>query len=127
MDRNRAVIALIVIVFVIVIAMLYVLFTSSRKNTTNLENLQTFEEGYAFDIDNDINNRTEDEEKVLITETITKKDNEPSKKTEPESKTIAKINESPETGPGSIAVIIALVLGMISAGVVYKKEAKTQR
>jgi len=124
MDKNRVVVALVVVVSIVVVAMLYVLFTSSREDVTEEENIQSFEEGYGFDIDNDIDNRKEDEKSVGIiikNEEVNVDLDKKSDIQKTESKSVTKNTESPETGPGSIAAIIALVLATISAIFVYKK------
>jgi len=130
MDKNRVVIVLVVIVFLIVASMLYVIFASNKQDITEVADVQTFEEGYTFDIDDNINDRAENEMKNksddLIIETTTEKDNgdNKSQKTDSVSKVVTTTESSPETGPGSTAAVIALALGIISAGVVYKKQAK---
>ncbi len=131
MNKNRAVVALIVIVFVIVISMLYVIFTSNRRGIEEAPDVQTaFEEGDTFDIDNDINERAENElnESEIKSDNLTEqteikqnnvKNN--SQKTKTISKKNAIVTNSPKTGPGSMATVLAVVLGTISAGAVYKR------
>ena len=131
MDKNRAIIALVVIVFVIVASMLYVIFASDKKNAPEAGESQTFEEGYTFDIDNEIEDDGAGEKTDVAVESFTEKDgdNEEVQENEavqkPDTGVAAVIsNDSPETGPGSIAAMIAVALGTISAGIVYKKQAK---
>jgi len=123
MDKNRAVVALIVIVFVIVVAMLYVIFASDRKNTPEAEETQTSEEGYTFDIDNEIDNHIQEEEGDMIIEATTTKEDKDVKLS---SEVLVTSGDSPETGPGFVVAMVALALGSISAGVVYKKQPKVQ-
>jgi len=130
MNKNRAIVALVVVVFVIVFSMVYVIFSSNKKDVTEVANVETFEEGHVFDIDNDINNRTEDNIAEKLNDDViigTAEKNEDIKNTSQKAVMIPEISttieSSPKTGPGSSAVAIALVLGVISAGVVYKKES----
>jgi mevalonate kinase len=131
MNKNRAIVVLVVGVFVIVFSMVYVIFSSNKKDVVEVVDVQTFEEGHIFDIDNDINNRTEDEiveelnDDIIVgtAEKIEDKENTPQKVVIiPETSTT--IESSPKTGPGSSAAVMALVFGAVSAGVVYKKESR---
>ncbi len=131
MNKNRAVVALVVIVFVVVISMLYVIFTSNRRGIEETPDVQTaFKEGETFDIDNDINKRAENElnkseikSDDLIAQTKIKQSNikNNSQKTKAISEKNIITTSSPKTGPGSMAVMLAVVLGTISAGTVYKR------
>ncbi len=131
MNKNRAVVALVVIVFVIVISMLYMIFTSNRRGIEETPDVQTaFEEGDIFDIDNGINEHAENElnESEIKSDNLTEqteikqnnvKNNSQKTKAISEKNIIA--TSSPKTGPGSMAVVLAVVLGTISAGTVYKR------
>ncbi len=133
MNKNRAVVALVVIVFVVVISMLYVIFTSNRRSDTEVADVQTtFEEGHIFDIDNDINKRAENElneSEVKLDDLIVQAETKENivKNNSQETKIISKktvtATGSPKTGPGSMAAVLAVVFGTISAGAVYKRGA----
>ena len=132
MNKNRAVVALVVIVFVVVISMLYVIFTSNRRGIEEVSDVQTaFEEGDTFDIDNDINERAENElnESEIKSDNLTeqteiKQNNVKNnlQKTKAISEKNAIVTNSPKTGPGSMTAVLAVVLGTISAGAVYRRE-----
>ncbi len=127
MNKNRAVVALVVIVFVVVISMLYVMFTSNRRGIEEVSDVQTaFEEGDTFDINNDIK-RVENElnESEIKSDNLTVQTEDNVKnnlqKTKAISKKNATVTNSPKTGPGSMTAVLAVVLGTISAGAVYKR------
>ena len=133
MDKNRAIVALVVIVFLVVVSMLYVIFVSKKKHAVQTAQVQTFEEGSEFDIDNDISNVIEDEQKddldaEVIAEIASVKKDEIKKETQrnqvPPKKAVAISGKSPKTGPGSTVPVLALAMSAISAGIVYKKTAK---
>lgn len=132
MDKNRAVATLILVVFIVVISMLYVIFKSNRQQVVEMtDDTPVSGEEYAFDINNDISNSIADdtvnhldESNVKAVELEKDSGNDVIKENKPIAKISTPEQKSPQTGVGSIAMILALISGMTVARIVYKKEAE---
>ncbi|PID52594.1 MAG: hypothetical protein CR972_01160 [Candidatus Moraniibacteriota bacterium] len=134
MNKNQLVIALVIVVFVFACVFLYFVFRPYKNdNSVIVEN-----EGQTYTFDVEMQNDTESDEIVAIVneqrddivtieelaKTQQEKNDNIQKKHEKEIVNHSAVNNSPETGPGVIAFIVALIAGGCGSIVAYKKMDK---
>lgn len=124
MNKGSGTIIAIIVVCIVAAIVIY-FFARTNSKPENEEHLQNNESEYIFDINAD--GTIEGEEGVeykngthISTEEL--KNIDVVKTSVSDTELQKNNNESPTTGPGSVAMAIAVVVAAISAVVIYKKQ-----
>ena len=127
MDKNQSVITLIIIVLVVVCTFLYFVFRPQVSN--EMVNMEKSDSSYSFDMD--VAGPGDDAGEIIAEIEGIKKDNvkgdiHPSGGSDIKNERVvnSSIQNSPDTGPGEIALIIAAIFGVIGAFGAHKKMSK---
>ena len=138
MDKNQSVMMMIVAIFVIVGIFIYFVFASNKQNTA--EESQEVANSYSIDIDGEVIDYIDSEstqeyndinlgetsinaiDSIVEQKSVNNNTREDVLITTGETSVTTDVS-SPQTGPGSVAILIAMIVSVVSTTFVYKKQS----